>query len=469
MQMIEPKFLFQNVSETAKGCMKFWRPDSKQRFSELTPLVLPISEIIFIILGLLTASQISPTGGDYLAYLEQLQIVLLVGCMCLWFAARGHYTDRHSAAADIAEITVCVTLAALIQSSGSTSPATLWPTILVFLIVARIGTKWLLFRIGNTCLTTLVIGPESRCAALRLAVAGDWYRGFQIQQEIVCDAIRYEDVEPTLTKLANAGAIVLVILAIEAPVGDAFKVQALARDLGLKLSVGHTPHRRFVVDHFFGTEFTAVREVAAWRSWPYKHTKRLLDLTLSLLGLIFIAPILLVIALLIRKDGGPAFYASPRIGYGGKTFRALKFRTMVMDADRTLKDLLERDPDACHEWETTFKLRNDPRITPIGRILRRFSLDELPQIINVIRGEMSLVGPRPLLPAERETYGEALHLYCKCIPGITGPWQVSGRNNLTYHRRIELNSWYANNASVLTDIVILMRTLSVVLNQKGAI
>lgn len=449
--------------------MKFRRPDNKQRFSELTLLVLPIFEIIFVTLGVLAASRISPTGGGYLVCPEQLQIALLVGCMCLWFAARGHYTGRHSAAADIAEITVCVTLAALIQSTRSTSFATFWPTILVFLIVARIGAKWLLFRVCNICVPTLVIGPESRCAALRLAMAGDWYRGFQIQQEIVCDAIRYEDVESTLTKLANAGAIVLVILAIEAPMGDVFKVQALARDLGLKLSVDHTPHRRFVVDRFFGTEFTAVREVPAWQSRRYKHTKRLLDLTLSLLGLIFIAPLLLVIALLVRKDGGPAFYASPRIGYGGKTFRALKFRTMVMDADRTLKDLLERDPKARHEWETTFKLRNDPRITPIGRILRQFSLDELPQIINVIRGEMSLVGPRPLLPAERETYGEALRHYYKCTPGITGPWQVSGRNNLAYDRRIELNSWYANNASVLTDVVILMRTLSVVLNRTGAV
>src|SRR5215213_5855871 len=136
--------------------------------------------------------------------------------------------------------------------------------------------------------------------------------------------------------------------------GEVFKVQALARDLRLTLSVSRTPHRRFVVDRFFGTEFTALREVPDWWSWPYNHTKRLLDLTLSLLGLTFIAPILLVIAFLVRSDGGPAFYASPRIGYGGKTFRVLKFRTMVMDADRNLKDLLERDLEARHEWEATF-------------------------------------------------------------------------------------------------------------------
>jgi Undecaprenyl-phosphate galactose phosphotransferase WbaP len=444
------------------------RPGRKQGFSELTPLALLISDIIFIVFSLLTASRISAANDGYLAYLEQPQVVLLASYMCLWFAMRGHYTDRHSAASDIAEITLCAALAALLHSTVSTGSATLWLTVLLFLIVARIGTKWLLFRLGDTRLPALVIGPESRCTALRSAMDGDWYRGFQIQQEIVCDTVRYEDVEPTLTKLANAGAIVLVILATEVPMGEVFKVQALARDLRLTLSVSRTPHRRFVVDRFFGTEFTALREVPDWWSWPYNHTKRLLDLTLSLLGLTFIAPILLVIAFLVRSDGGPAFYASPRIGYGGKMFRVLKFRTMVMDADRNLKDLLERDLEARHEWETTFKIRNDPRITRIGRILRRFSLDELPQIINVIRGEMSLVGPRPLLPAERETYGETFDLYCKCIPGITGPWQVSGRNNLAYHQRIELNSWYANNASVLTDIVILMRTLPVVLNKTGA-
>jgi Undecaprenyl-phosphate galactose phosphotransferase WbaP len=445
-----------------------WRPGSKQGVFKLSPLALLISDIIFIVFSLLTASRISAADGGYLAYLEQLQVVLLASYMCLWFAARGHYTDRHSAASDIGEITLCVILAALIHLTGSTGSATLWLTVLLFLITGRIGTKWLLFRLGDTRLPALVIGPKSRCAALRSAMGGDWYRGFQIQQEIVCDTVHYDSVETTLTKLANAGKIGLVILATEAPVDEVFKVQALARDLGLALSISHTPHCRFGMNRFFGTKFTVLREVRGWRSWPDSHPKRLLDLTLSLLGLPFIVPIILVISFLIRKDGGPAFYASPRIGYGGKTFQALKFRTMVMDADRNLKGLLERDSEARHEWETTFKLRNDPRVTRIGRVLRRFSLDELPQIINVIRGEMSLVGPRPLLLAERETYGETFDLYCKCIPGITGPWQVRGRNNLAYHQRIELNSWYANNASVLTDMVILMRTLSVVLKQTGA-
>lgn len=138
------------------------------------------------------------------------------------------------------------------------------------------------------------------------------------------------------------------------------------------------------------------------------------------------------------------------------------------DAEKVLHNLLARDERARHEWQQTFKLRNDPRVTPIGYFLRRYSLDELPQIINVLRGEMSLVGPRPMLPAEREAYGEAFALYCQCTPGLTGPWQVSGRNNLDYKRRIELNSWYAQNRSLWTDITILLRTIPAVFRQVGA-
>jgi Undecaprenyl-phosphate galactose phosphotransferase WbaP len=200
------------------------------------------------------------------------------------------------------------------------------------------------------------------------------------------------------------------------------------------------------------------------RNW----TKRSLDVIISSLLLMMVLPICLLIACLVHLDGGPVFYASPRLGFGGKQFCALKFRTMAPDADVALQKLLERDPAARREWETSFKLRDDPRVTPVGRFLRRLSLDELPQLINVLHGEMSLVGPRPLLPTERDAYGDAFNLYCKCLPGITGPWQVSGRNDLDYKRRVELNLWYADNSSVWVDLAILVRTLYVVFRGKGA-
>jgi len=197
---------------------------------------------------------------------------------------------------------------------------------------------------------------------------------------------------------------------------------------------------------------------------------RLLDIAIAALLLLFLAPLMLLVAALIYiTDPGPIFFAHRRLGRDGRTFPCLKFRSMVVDAEQRLKHLLATSAEARDEWARDFKLRRDPRITPIGNFLRKTSLDELPQFINVLRGEMSIVGPRPIVEGEIERYGRYFADYSRVKPGITGLWQVSGRNNLAYHRRIELNSWYANNASVLADVVILMRTLSVVLSRTGAI
>jgi lipopolysaccharide/colanic/teichoic acid biosynthesis glycosyltransferase len=213
----------------------------------------------------------------------------------------------------------------------------------------------------------------------------------------------------------------------------------------------------------------ARRELPSSTGWPRHPAKRGLDIILSAMISFLTLPVCLSIAFLVRRDGGPILYGSSRLGRYNKTFRALKFRTMVPNADQVLEDLLLSEEGARREWETTFKLRNDPRITPIGHVLRKYSLDELPQLINVLRGEMSLVGPRPVLLAERDTYGNAFDLYCRCRPGLTGPWQVSGRNNIDYQRRIELNSAYATNSSLWVDIVILFRTPFVVFRHVGAI
>lgn len=198
--------------------------------------------------------------------------------------------------------------------------------------------------------------------------------------------------------------------------------------------------------------------------------KRAMDLVGAALLLLACLPAFLVIALLVRRDGGPVFYAHPRVGRGGKVFGCLKFRSMVVDADRRLAALLESDPAARAEWETTRKLKRDPRVTPIGRLLRATSLDELPQLINVLRGEMSLVGPRPVTRAELEQhYGAtaAAH-YLSVRPGITGPWQISGRNDVTYASRVALDVAYATAPSLWTDLRILLRTPFAVLARRGA-
>ena len=196
--------------------------------------------------------------------------------------------------------------------------------------------------------------------------------------------------------------------------------------------------------------------------------KRALDILGAGIGLVLLAPFFLIVALMVRADGGPAFFAHQRVGRGGKLFGCLKFRSMVIDSQARLEALLANDPAARAEWEATRKLKNDPRITRIGRFLRSTSLDELPQLINVLLGEMSLVGPRPVQEAEIDRYyGASAAHYMAVRPGITGLWQVSGRSETSYESRVALDVSYVSRPSLLADISILLRTPVAVLSRRA--
>lgn len=199
-------------------------------------------------------------------------------------------------------------------------------------------------------------------------------------------------------------------------------------------------------------------------------SKRVFDRVLAAVLLLFFAPfLLLVAAVLLLSEGRPVFFAHTRVGLGGRAFRCLKFRTMVRDADARLQRLLESDPIARREWQATHKLAEDPRVSCVGDFLRRTSLDELPQLINVLRGEMSLVGPRPVVQDESVHYGEHFADYLSVRPGLTGEWQVSGRSNTTYAQRVAMDVAYVRNRSFLGDLWVLWRTLGVVLGRDGAV
>lgn len=177
---------------------------------------------------------------------------------------------------------------------------------------------------------------------------------------------------------------------------------------------------------------------------------------------------MLAIAWAIRRDGGPATFSHYRVGAGGRVFRCLKFRTMRPDAERALRELLERDAERREEWRRNFKLASDPRVTRIGRWLRCSSLDELPQLLNVLRGEMALVGPRPITLPELRLYGPARWQYLSVLPGMTGLWQVSGRNRVSYERRVQLDEEYVARRSLWLDCSILVKTVLVVVTRDGA-
>ncbi|MDP9567979.1 undecaprenyl-phosphate galactose phosphotransferase WbaP [Kosakonia radicincitans] len=199
-----------------------------------------------------------------------------------------------------------------------------------------------------------------------------------------------------------------------------------------------------------------------------RFIKRFFDIVCTLGILAISSPLFIYLWYTVSRDGGPAIYAHTRIGRRGKEFNCYKFRSMVMNSQEVLDDLLTKDPLARSEWEKDFKLKDDPRITRIGRFIRKTSLDELPQLFNVLKGEMSLVGPRPVIQEELERYSDDVEYYLMVKPGMTGLWQVSGRNDVDYATRVYFDSWYVKNWSLWNDIVILFKTINVVLLRKGA-
>jgi Undecaprenyl-phosphate galactose phosphotransferase WbaP len=262
-----------------------------------------------------------------------------------------------------------------------------------------------------------------------------------------------------------------LILASELPQGvleaaekicrGAFKYLILIPD---REQIGGLGIKKFDLGMYFGLEVKR----NLFNTWE-KLLKRITDISLVLAGGLLVSPLIFLISILVKLDSkGPVFYGHTRVGMAGRKFKTWKFRTMVPNANQVLNEYLEKNPELLHEWQTTFKLQNDPRVTRVGRVLRKLSLDELPQLWNVLIGEMSLVGPRPIIDDEIGYYGDRYDLYSFVMPGITGLWQVSGRSDTSYEGRVGLDEYYVRNWSIWMDIYIMARTASVILLRKGA-
>ena len=197
--------------------------------------------------------------------------------------------------------------------------------------------------------------------------------------------------------------------------------------------------------------------------------KSVFDKTIALIVIVFFSPLFILISILIKiLSPGPIIFKHKRIGMGGEKFFCYKFRTMVIGSEDILEEYLKNDTDLKKEWEENFKLKNDPRLTRLGVFLRTSSLDELPQLFNVIKGDMSLVGPRPIVQKEIEKYGNEILDYYSVLPGITGVWQVNGRSDTSYRERVIMDSWYVKNRSLILDIKLLIKTVKKVLIKEGA-
>lgn len=223
------------------------------------------------------------------------------------------------------------------------------------------------------------------------------------------------------------------------------------------------------ISTLFVEQLTLIKSKNNLSRWYNRWFKFCFDMVLTVCGILFISPVLLILALLVLLDNrGHVLFTHRRVGKNGREFPCYKFQTMVADADEVLAEYLSENAEARREWERSFKLADDPRVTRLGRFLRKTSLDELPQVFNVLKGEMSLVGPRPIVRAEVEKYGENIREYYMVRPGITGMWQTSGRSDTTYEERVRMDTWYVRNWSVWIDMKYLVKTFSAVMERKGA-
>ena len=325
---------------------------------------------------------------------------------------------------------------------------------------------------------SVIIGTGRNAFRAYKAIQAESNLGYKVQtfvsQQESCVLAKHLDFISEQEFLKHLHRYEKVFIALEHDQADllAYWVKKLSalnfRNVSIIPSLQGTPLYGAEISHFFSSETIVLRIPNKLAKRSTRLMKRTFDIVVSSLLLILLAPLFLVLFLMIRKEGGKAVYSQVRVGRNRKVFKCYKLRTMVVNSQQVLRELLAKDEEAREQWNKEFKLKNDPRITPIGKILRKTSLDELPQLWNVFKGEMSLVGPRPVTRQELKYYGDDLIYYEMVRPGLSGLWQVSGRNDIGYATRVYLDAWYVKNWSLWNDIVILAKTVNIVLRRKGA-
>ncbi|QJE00900.1 undecaprenyl-phosphate galactose phosphotransferase WbaP [Massilia forsythiae] len=427
-----------------------------------------------------------------------LQIyLLLVVLMVAFFWGSGHYSKRKPFANEIKDVLkITLTIAALdvvflFLSKLQFSRASVllnWATAPVVLVVMRWIIKRALIASGGWIRPMVIIGWGENAIETALAFKDEPLMGLRLAAFLVpvgkgklnhdindkygnpipCISLGTNPVQ-TLKQLGNPH----VVFALEQGGVEAYQdtIQQLGRhnnDVQLVPALRGLPLYGMEANHFFAHEvlILTMRNNLA-RRLP-RLIKRCFDLVVSASVLLLGSPLFLFIAFKVSQSGRPIFFGHTRVGQHNLSFKCYKFRTMAPNADKLLADLLANSAEAREEWKRDFKLKNDPRITSIGQFLRKTSLDEIPQLWNVLKGDMSLVGPRPVVTAELERYGNQVDYYLEAKPGVTGLWQISGRNDVSYDTRVYLDAWYVKNWSLFNDIVILLRTIKVIFRKDGA-
>ena len=446
--------------------------------------------IALVLLPLINNSHAIFSKGELDEYIF-IHFVISLGCVCWFWIRLRHYTYRKPFWFELKEILRTLVIffvieLAIIAFSKLYVSRTLWMLTwfwAVFLVpLVRVSLKKLLLKLNLYQKDTIIIGSGRNAKDVYRALADESYLGFSLCYFVLSDTIPEDGMgEIKVIDAKNKDIISLLqldtktvqfILALD----DEILLDSWLRYLALNKcrSVSVIPNIRGIplygtdMSFLFSHEMLLLRVNNNLAKRSSRILKRTMDIVGSLAIITLLSPVLLYLYFSVKKDGGNAIYGHPRIGRNGKTFKCLKFRSMVMNSKEVLDELLRTDPEARAEWEKDFKLKNDPRITKIGAFIRKTSLDELPQLFNVLKGEMSLVGPRPIVAEELDRYQDDVEYYLMAKPGMTGLWQVSGRNDVDYSTRVYFDSWYVKNWSLWNDIAILFKTVNVVLKRDGA-
>jgi len=345
----------------------------------------------------------------------------------------------------------------------------------------RMLTRILLKQFGLWIRPTIIIGHGDNAKDAAIALQSEPRMGFEVagyvdvdqaQPSLQLNGLLLQNFEQ-LQKLADQPGIQWVI-ALEHAQSDQREhwlrtlAQWGATDINVIPAMRGVPLYGTDMSHFFSHEVALLRVRNNLRRWPARLTKRLFDLSVAAMLLMLLSPLMLIIAIALKWEGGNVLFAHTRVGKNSRAFRCFKFRSMVPDAEAKLQKLLQSNSQLKLQWDKEHKLKDDPRISKLGAFLRRTSLDELPQLFNVLKSEMSLVGPRPIVREELQKYGLEKSYYLMVRPGMTGLWQVSGRNDVDYETRVYLDAWYVKNWSLWYDLAILFKTIKVVLWRNGA-
>lgn len=406
---------------------------------------------------------------------------LLAGTM-LFCARQGHYWQRVPFWSELRSVLTACILALLCGGFFAYSTqhddsrlflSLTWLLFPVTMMLARTLTRHALIRAGMWQLPVVLVGCGDIARQAERALLSEPRLGYHIVSVIPpTDIGRWQEAARWKLVLQQHEAQLLV-LALDTTEFDARALtESLVRarvPFAAMPRLEGLPVLGFEQTSFFSHDtvmFSYRNNLAQPLS---RFTKIVFDLCVAAVLLILAAPLLLLIAFFVKLDGGPVLFSHRRVGANGREFPCFKFRSMVVNSDDVLRSALDGDPAAAAEWSRTRKLRNDPRVTWIGRVLRMTSLDELPQLLNVLRLEMSLVGPRPIVRSEVSFYAENIAYYYETRPGLTGLWQVSGRSDTSYAQRVQLDTWYVKNWTMWHDLAILSKTVPAVLKRQGAV